>query len=65
MDEVSAVANASNIPVIEDAAKALGGIYKGIACGTFGCFGMLSFNGNQIISTSDGAALVGYLFFLL
>lgn len=41
MDEVSAVENASNIPVIEDTAEALGGIYKGMACGTFGCFDML------------------------
>lgn len=41
MDEVLAEANASNIPVIEYAAEALGGIYKGIACGTFGCFDML------------------------
>ncbi len=57
-DEVMAVANRYNIPVIEDAAEALGSTYKGKACGTFGRFGVLSFNGNKIITTSGGGALV-------
>lgn len=58
VDEVMAVANRYEIPVIEDAAEALGSIYKGKACGTFGKFGVLSFNGNKIITTSGGGALV-------
>ncbi len=57
-DEVHAVANKYNIPVIEDAAEALGSTYKGKACGTFGQFAALSFNGNKIITTSGGGALV-------
>ena len=58
VDEVFAIANKYNIPVIEDAAEALGSTYKGKACGTFGRFGVLSFNGNKIITTSGGGALV-------
>lgn len=58
MDEILAVANEFDIPVIEDAAEALGSTYKGRACGTFGRFGVLSFNGNKIITTSGGGALV-------
>ncbi|MFV0146272.1 aminotransferase class I/II-fold pyridoxal phosphate-dependent enzyme [Empedobacter falsenii] len=58
VDEVHAVAKKYNIPVIEDAAEALGSTYKGKACGTFGRFGALSFNGNKIITTSGGGALV-------
>ncbi|WP_313513801.1 aminotransferase class I/II-fold pyridoxal phosphate-dependent enzyme [Sphingobacterium sp.] len=58
VDEVMAVANKYNIPVIEDAAEALGSTYKGKSCGTFGRFGVLSFNGNKIITTSGGGALV-------
>lgn len=57
-DEVMTVANKYNIPVIEDAAEAFGSTYKGKACGTFGRFGVLSFNGNKIITTSGGGALV-------
>lgn len=57
-DEVLAVANKYNIPVIEDAAEALGSTYRGKTCGTFGDFGVLSFNGNKIITTSGGGALV-------
>jgi len=57
VDEVMAVANKYGIPVIEDAAEALGSTYKGKACGTFGRFGVLSFNGNKIITTSGGGAL--------
>ena len=58
VDEVMAVANKYSIPVIEDAAEALGSTYKGKSCGTFGRFGVLSFNGNKIITTSGGGALV-------
>jgi len=58
MDEILEIANEFAIPVIEDAAEALGSTYKGKACGTFGKFGVLSFNGNKIITTSGGGALV-------
>jgi dTDP-4-amino-4,6-dideoxygalactose transaminase len=58
MDEITAIAQEFQIPVIEDAAEALGSTYKGKACGTFGRFGVLSFNGNKIITTSGGGALV-------
>jgi dTDP-4-amino-4,6-dideoxygalactose transaminase len=58
IDEVSKVAQKYEIPIIEDAAEALGSTYKGQSCGTFGEFGALSFNGNKIITTSGGGALV-------
>ncbi|MDN3691685.1 aminotransferase class I/II-fold pyridoxal phosphate-dependent enzyme [Chryseobacterium tructae] len=58
MDEIIAIAEKYQIPIIEDAAEALGSTYKGKACGTFGRFGILSFNGNKIITTSGGGALV-------
>lgn len=58
VDEVLAIAQEFDIPLIEDAAEALGSTYKGKACGTFGRFGVLSFNGNKIITTSGGGALV-------
>lgn len=58
MDEILAVAKEFDVPVIEDAAEALGSTYKGRAAGTFGDFGILSFNGNKIITTSGGGALV-------
>ena len=58
MDEIMAVAKEFNIPVIEDAAEALGSSYNKRSCGTFGRFGILSFNGNKIITTSGGGALV-------
>lgn len=58
MTEIMAIAHKYNIPVIEDAAEALGSNYKGQKCGTFGEFGVLSFNGNKIITTSGGGALV-------
>jgi len=58
MDAILAIAKEFGIPVIEDAAEALGSTYKGKACGTFGNFGVLSFNGNKIITTSGGGALV-------
>ncbi|MGV1019133.1 DegT/DnrJ/EryC1/StrS family aminotransferase [Empedobacter falsenii] len=60
VDEVHAVADKYNIPVIEDAAEALGSKYKEKAAGTFGRFGALSFNGNKIITTSGGGALVSH-----
>lgn len=56
--EVHAVADKYGIPVIEDAAEALGSTYNGQAAGTFGRFAALSFNGNKIITTSGGGALV-------
>ena len=58
MDEIMAVAKEYNIPVLEDAAEALGATYKGQMCGTFGEFACLSFNGNKMITTSGGGALV-------
>jgi dTDP-4-amino-4,6-dideoxygalactose transaminase len=58
MDEINAVAVKYGIPVIEDAAEALGSKYKSKACGTFGDMAALSFNGNKIITTSGGGALV-------
>ena len=58
MDEVMEVANRDGIPVLEDAAEALGSEYKGQKCGTFGEYGVLSFNGNKMITTSGGGALV-------
>jgi dTDP-4-amino-4,6-dideoxygalactose transaminase len=58
MDKIMHIARTYQIPVIEDAAEALGARYHGQACGTFGDFGILSFNGNKIITTSGGGALV-------
>lgn len=58
MQEIMALARKYDIPVIEDAAEALGSTYKGKACGTFGDLGVLSFNGNKIITTSGGGALL-------
>lgn len=58
MDEIMAIANEFEIPVLEDAAEALGSEYKGQKCGTFGKFACLSFNGNKMITTSGGGALV-------
>lgn len=58
VEEVHAVADRYGIPIIEDAAEALGSAYKGRAVGTFGRFAALSFNGNKIITTSGGGALV-------
>lgn len=58
IDEILAICNQYEIPLVEDAAEALGSTYKGKPCGTFGKFGVLSFNGNKIITTSGGGALV-------
>lgn len=58
IEELMAVAKRHNIPVIEDAAEALGASYKGKKLGTFGDLGVFSFNGNKIITTSGGGALV-------
>ncbi|APG65032.1 pyridoxal phosphate-dependent aminotransferase [Tenacibaculum todarodis] len=58
MDEIVAIANKYEIALIEDAAEALGSTYKGQKCGTFCDYGVLSFNGNKIITTSGGGALV-------
>jgi len=58
VDEVRAVANRYEIPILEDSAEALGSRYKGQMCGTFGDLSVLSFNGNKIITTSGGGALV-------
>ncbi|SDH45326.1 DegT/DnrJ/EryC1/StrS family aminotransferase [Myroides phaeus] len=58
MDEIMAVANKYEIPVLEDAAEGLGSTFKGQQCGTFGEMAALSFNGNKIITTSGGGALV-------
>jgi dTDP-4-amino-4,6-dideoxygalactose transaminase len=58
MDEILTVANRYEIPILEDSAEALGSSYKGQMCGTFGTMSALSFNGNKIITTSGGGALV-------
>ncbi|RIU94748.1 DegT/DnrJ/EryC1/StrS family aminotransferase [Oceanobacillus picturae] len=58
MDELSTVCEKYNIPIIEDAAESLGSTYKGKKSGTFGKYGVFSFNGNKIITTSGGGALV-------
>lgn len=58
LTEILAIADEFKIPLIEDAAEALGSSFNGKKCGTFGHFGILSFNGNKIITTSGGGALV-------
>ncbi|MFT9850480.1 DegT/DnrJ/EryC1/StrS family aminotransferase [Aneurinibacillus sp. REN35] len=58
MDPLLAICDRYGVPVIEDAAESLGATYKGKASGTFGAFGVYSFNGNKIISTSGGGMLV-------
>ena len=58
MKEIMAIANRYNIALIEDAAEALGSSIDGKACGSFGDYGILSFNGNKIITTSGGGALL-------
>ena len=58
IDEIMAIANKYKIPVVEDAAEGMGSKYKGRVCGTFGEYGVLSFNGNKMITTSGGGALI-------
>ena len=58
IDEIISIANEFEIPVIEDAAEALGSTYYDKHCGTFGLIGIYSFNGNKIITTSSGGALI-------
>ncbi|SHG59563.1 DegT/DnrJ/EryC1/StrS family aminotransferase [Flavobacterium johnsoniae] len=58
IEEVNKIANKYDIPVLEDSAEALGSSYKNQKCGTFGEIGVLSFNGNKIITTSGGGAIV-------
>lgn len=58
VDEVHAIARKYEIPVIEDSAEALGSSYRGFNCGSLGEIGVLSFNGNKIITTSGGGALL-------
>jgi dTDP-4-amino-4,6-dideoxygalactose transaminase len=58
IEAVRAIANKYQIPILEDSAEALGSSYKGQKCGTFGDIGVLSFNGNKIITTSGGGAIV-------
>lgn len=58
LDEITSISREFGIPLIEDAAEGLGSSYRGRKLGTFGDFGILSFNGNKIITTSGGGALV-------
>jgi dTDP-4-amino-4,6-dideoxygalactose transaminase len=58
MDEIRSIADKFSIPILEDSAEALGSHYKKRKCGTFGDLSVLSFNGNKIITTSGGGALV-------
>ena len=58
MDEIMEIADYYAIPVIEDAAEAMGSEYKGRPCGTLGAYGIFSFNGNKMITTSGGGALI-------
>ncbi len=58
VNEIQAIADAYEIPIVEDSAEALGSTYHGVKCGSFGEIGILSFNGNKIITTSGGGALV-------
>lgn len=58
MDELMAICDRYEVPVIEDAAESMGSLYKGQKSGTFGRFGVFSFNGNKIITTSGGGMLV-------
>lgn len=58
MDSIMEICNRYNVPVIEDAAESLGATYKGVQTGTIGKYGIYSFNGNKIITTSGGGMLV-------
>ena len=57
-DRIMEIANKYGIPVVEDAAEGFGSRYKGQVLGTFGKYGVLSFNGNKMITTSGGGALI-------
>ncbi|WP_090632934.1 DegT/DnrJ/EryC1/StrS family aminotransferase [Neobacillus massiliamazoniensis] len=58
MDEIMSICSRYNVPIIEDAAESFGGTYKGKASGTLGLFGIYSFNGNKIITTSGGGMII-------
>ncbi len=58
MNEILEIANKYGIPVLEDAAEAVGSTYQGSYCGTFGAIGIFSFNGNKIVTTGGGGALL-------
>lgn len=58
IDEIMAIADKYEIPVIEDAAEGMGSLFNGQVLGTFGKYGVLSFNGNKMITTSGGGALI-------
>ena len=58
IDEILEIANRYEVPVLEDAAEGFGSRYKGQVCGTFGDYGVMSFNGNKMITTSGGGALI-------
>ena len=58
IDRIMEIANKYDIPVVEDAAEGFGSQYKGQVLGTFGKYGVLSFNGNKMITTSGGGALI-------
>lgn len=58
MNEIITISKKYNIPILEDAAEALGSFYDSKPCGTFGDFGVFSFNGNKVITTSGGGALL-------
>lgn len=58
VDEIRKIADTYEIPILEDSAESLGSTYKGQKCGTFGDISVLSFNGNKIITTSGGGAIV-------
>lgn len=58
MAEIMSICNRYDVPVVEDAAESLGGLYQGRHTGTFGKFGVFSFNGNKIITTSGGGMLI-------
>lgn len=59
MDEITRICNEHDVPIVEDAAEGLGGEYKGRKLGSLGTYGIYSFNGNKIITTSGGGMLVG------
>ncbi len=58
IDDIMEIARRYEIPVIEDSAEAFGSRYRGQLCGTFGTYGIMSFNGNKMITTSGGGALI-------